>query len=149
MDYVLAADPIHAQRHLGTTDLSASGAAVHRLRTQSFVVYNRKDDMPHQLMAQLFGLRGVNLQQVFVPSCQAMVHAVRDGWGVAVLPRQLVHQELAQGDLVNLLPRQQLSCPLYWHCWNLQSGIIDSLTQALVSAAAGALSLWPGGSGRD
>ncbi len=147
MDYVLVADPIYAQRHLGTTDLSTSGSAAHRLRTQSFISYNRRDAMPTHLMAQLFGLRGVNLQQVFVPSCHAMVRAVREGWGVAVVPRQLVHHELAQGDLVNLLPRQNLALPLYWHCWNLQSAIIDSLTQALVSIAGRALAPWPGRAG--
>jgi LysR family transcriptional regulator (chromosome initiation inhibitor) len=28
---------------------------------------------------------------------------------------------------------------LYWHCWNLESAVLDSLTRALTSASAWSL----------
>jgi LysR family transcriptional regulator (chromosome initiation inhibitor) len=41
--------------------------------------------------------------------------------------------------LVNLTPDFSLPVSLYWHCWNLDSDVIDRLTQALAQGAAQAL----------
>jgi LysR family transcriptional regulator (chromosome initiation inhibitor) len=87
-------------------------------------------------VARALGLKSVNLQQLFVPSCQAMVQAVQAGWGVGVLPRLLVQPLLDQGVFVELLPGQGLQVPLFWHCWNLQSQVLGALTLALQTAAA-------------
>ena len=38
---------------------------------------------------------------------------------------------LEQGQLVNVAPGHALPIQLYWHCWNLQSEVLDSLTRAL------------------
>jgi LysR family transcriptional regulator (chromosome initiation inhibitor) len=46
---------------------------------------------------------------------------------------------LESGDLVNLAPAHALPVDLYWHCWNLDSQVIDRLTAALVGAAEQAL----------
>jgi len=53
------------------------------------------------------------------------------GWGLAVVPLLLVRGLLEQGLLVNVLPGHSLPIQLYWHCWNLQSEVLDSLTRAL------------------
>jgi len=36
---------------------------------------------------------------------------------------------------VNLVPAVTLPVNLYWHCWNLNSEVIDRLTAALSQAA--------------
>jgi LysR family transcriptional regulator (chromosome initiation inhibitor) len=36
---------------------------------------------------------------------------------------------------VNLAPSLSLPVNLYWHCWNLDSEVIDRLTHALTEAA--------------
>jgi LysR family transcriptional regulator (chromosome initiation inhibitor) len=46
---------------------------------------------------------------------------------------------LDSGALVNLSPGTVLPVNLYWHCWNLNSGVLDALTRALTDAAAKAL----------
>jgi len=40
---------------------------------------------------------------------------------------------------VNLAPKAALPIQLYWHCWNLQSGVLDQLSAALTAAAKEAL----------
>ena len=55
------------------------------------------------------------------------------------MPELQVHGLLASGELVNLAPTVTLPVNLYWHCWNLDSVVIDRLTAALSSAAAVAL----------
>jgi LysR family transcriptional regulator (chromosome initiation inhibitor) len=82
----------------------------------------------------------VALSQRFVPSSEGQVHAVQAGWGASVVPALLVQEQIARGELVNLVPDFSLPVSLYWHCWNLDSEVIDRLTQALAQAAAQALS---------
>ncbi|HEY1227043.1 MAG TPA: LysR substrate-binding domain-containing protein, partial [Ramlibacter sp.] len=84
-----------------------------------------------EFVARAFGLRRVALRQLFVPSSEGQVRAVLAGWGVSVVPQLLVQGLLEQGALVDALPGQRLPIQLYWHCWNLQSEVLDSLTRAL------------------
>jgi LysR family transcriptional regulator (chromosome initiation inhibitor) len=57
-----------------------------------------------------------------------------------VVPALLVQDQIASGELVNLVPAFSLPVSLYWHCWNLDSDVIDRLTRALEQGAAQALS---------
>ena len=68
------------------------------------------------------------------------LQAVLAGWGVSVLPELMVRAPLTQGTLVNLMPGHSLPVALFWHCWNLNSVVLDALTHALKSAALTALS---------
>ena len=136
MEYLAVAERGYAQKHLAPLCAGAPLLGMHNFRKLPFVAFNRKDSVPAQLVARALGLKSVNLQQLFVPSCQAMVQAVQSGWGVGVLPRLLVQPLLDQGVFVELLPGQSLQVPLFWHCWNLQSQVLAALSQALQAAAA-------------
>ena len=46
---------------------------------------------------------------------------------------------LLRGDLVDLAPHFHLPIDLYWHCWNLESQVLDALTEALTASARDAL----------
>ena len=133
MDYVAVATPAYAQAHC------PKGLTAHTFRALPFVAFNRKDDMQSEFVAKAFGLRRVALNQLFVPSSEGQVRAVLAGWGVSVVPELLVRGLLAQGALVNVLPGTALPIQLYWHCWNLQSEVLDALTGALRSASLSAL----------
>jgi LysR family transcriptional regulator, chromosome initiation inhibitor len=61
------------------------------------------------------------------------------GWGASVVPELLVRGLIAQGELVNIAPAASVPVQLYWHCWNLESAVLDQLTRALTQAAADAL----------
>ena len=58
---------------------------------------------------------------------------------MSVVPELLVAGLLAEGQLVNIAPDHALPIALYWHCWNLESEVLDSLTAALAQAARGVL----------
>ncbi|GAB4089045.1 LysR family transcriptional regulator ArgP [Hydrogenophaga soli] len=130
MDYVAVASAAYAAQHL------PDGLTAHRFSTVPFVAFNRKDDMPRDFVAKAFGLKRVVLRHTFVPSSEAQVRAVMAGWGVSVLPRMLVQPGLDGGELVNVVPHHHQEVPLYWHCWNLSSDVLDALTAALRQAAA-------------
>jgi LysR family transcriptional regulator, chromosome initiation inhibitor len=111
------------------------GLTVHNFRELPFIAFNRKDDLQSEFVATALGLKHVSLQQLFVPSSQAQVRAVGDGWGASVVPQMTVQSALDSGELINLLPNFSLSVQLYWHCWNLESVVLDNLTHAVVSCA--------------
>jgi LysR family transcriptional regulator, chromosome initiation inhibitor len=111
------------------------GLTAHHFKDVPFIAFNRKDDMQTEFVAKAFGLKRVGLQQLFVPSSQAQLRAVRDGWGVSVLPQMLVQPALDAGELVHVLQDFALPVQLYWHCWNLESEVLDNLTHAIQSSA--------------
>jgi LysR family transcriptional regulator (chromosome initiation inhibitor) len=132
MDYVAVASP-------GWAPLRRGGLTAHNFRDVPFISFNRKDDMQSEFVARAFGLRRVGLRQIFVPSSEGQVRAVLAGWGVSVVPELLVRGLMEQGRLVDALPGTRLPIELYWHCWNLQSEVLDALTDALRGTAAQAL----------
>lgn len=133
MDYVAVASADYAAQNC------PQGLNAHNFRQIPFVAFNRKDDLPVEFVSKALGLKRVSLNQRFVPSAQGQVQAVRDGWGACVLPSSLVQAGIATGELVNLCPDTVVSVPLYWHCWNLHSAVIDRLTAALQEGALQAL----------
>ncbi len=136
MDYVAVAEPAYARAHL------RDGLTPHNFRSVPFIAFNRKDDMQTEFAARAFGLKRVSLTQLFVPSSEGQVRAVLAGWGVSVVPELLARGLLQQGALVNVAAQHALPIQLYWHCWNLESDVLDALTGALTGAAAAALTTY-------
>jgi LysR family transcriptional regulator (chromosome initiation inhibitor) len=134
MDYVAVAQPAFASERF------PKGLTAHNFKDIPFVAFNRKDDMQAEFVARSFGLKRVSLNQFFVPSSEGQVRAVLAGWGVSVVPHALVRGLMAQGELVDVLPQTKVPVQLYWHCWNLESTVLDQLTNALAEAARQALS---------
>ena len=134
MEYVAVATAALAQERLGTGVLTA-----HNFRDIPFVAFNRKDDMQSEFVGKAFGLKRVTLNQLFVPSSEGQVRAVLAGWGASVLPRLLAQGLIDQGLLINLAPACTLPIQLYWHCWNLESEVLDALTAALKQSASSVL----------
>ena len=134
MEYVVVATPALVQERLGSAGLTA-----HNFRDIAFVAFNRKDDMQCEFVGKAFGLKRVTLNQLFVPSSEGQLRAVLAGWGVSVVPRLLAQGLIDQGQLINLAPGCTLPIQLYWHCWNLESEVLDALATALTASAARAL----------
>jgi LysR family transcriptional regulator, chromosome initiation inhibitor len=112
----------------------------HNFRELPFIAFNRKDDMQAEFIGKAFGLKRVTLNQLFVPSSEGQVRAVLAGWGVSVVPQLLVQPLIDAGRLVNIAPQYSLPIQLFWHCWNLESEVLNALTQALTDAAQQCLS---------
>ncbi len=133
MQYVAVAQAQYAQAHC------PQGLSQHNFREVPFIAFNRKDDMQSEFVGKAFGLNRVALSQLFVPSSEGQLRAVLAGWGVSVVPQLLARGLLEQGLLVNVAPGYALPIQLFWHCWNLESEVLDALSAALTQAAGGAL----------
>jgi LysR family transcriptional regulator (chromosome initiation inhibitor) len=133
MRYVAVAEPAYARAQC------PQGLSAHNFRSVPFIAFNRKDDLQSEFIGRAFGLKHVALSQLYVPSSQGQVRAVLAGWGVSVLPELQVRELLQSQRLVDIAPGQSLPVELYWHCWNLDSAVLDALTKALTTAAAQSL----------
>jgi LysR family transcriptional regulator (chromosome initiation inhibitor) len=137
--------PLGAMHYIGVAEAGYAharlpqGLTPHNFRDTPFVAFNRKDDMQAEFVGRAFGLKRVSLHQLFVPSSEGQVRAVLAGWGVSVVPQLLVQRRLETGEMVDIAPGVRVPVQLYWHCWNLESAVLDQLTAALTQAAAGAL----------
>ena len=130
MNYLAVAAP-----ELMLDKLAGQPLGKHNFRTLPFIAFNRKDDMAGEFVSKAFGLKSVQLDKMFVPSSEGQVRALRAGWGAAVLPQLLVQADIDAGHLVNVCPTFALPIALYWHCWNLESDVLDALSKALRAAA--------------
>ena len=135
MNYVAVATPKTLQKYCPT------GVSPQGVRQIPFVAFNRKDDLQAEFVRRAFRLKQINLHQCFVPSSEGQVRAVLAGWGASVVPELLVHPLLETGQLLNLAPAAALPVNLYWHCWNLDSPLLDELTRAITAAAGNALTV--------
>ena len=133
MRYVAVANPAYANLY------APGGLSAHNCRTMAFIAFNRKDELQARFVRQACKLKRVSLNQRFVPSSEGQVQAVLSGWGASVVPELKVRQLLGARQLVDLAPGTSLAVELYWHCWNLDSGVLDALTRALTGAAAQSL----------
>jgi LysR family transcriptional regulator (chromosome initiation inhibitor) len=134
MRYVAVANPEFAAIRC------PDGLSPHNFSRLPFIAFNRKDDLQAEFVASVCGLKHVSLSQMYVPSSEGQVRAVLAGWGVSVLPELQVREHLRSGMLRDLMPGKYLSVALYWHCWNLDSAVLDALTLALKKEATTALS---------
>ena len=55
------------------------------------------------------------------------------GWGMH--PTVLIEQQLAQGTLVELVPRKPLDVPLYWAHPRTAQASLERLTQCVMASA--------------
>ncbi len=133
MRYVAVAQAAYAAEHC------PQGLSPQNFRSLPFIAFNRKDDLQSDFVGRALSLKQPVLSQLYVPSSQGQVRACLEGWGVSVVPELQVREQLQTGHLVDIAPGRALQVELYWHCWNLESAVLDALTDALTSAAARAL----------
>ena len=133
MDYVAVANREAVDKYC------PDGFTQHSFRKMPFIAFNRKDDLQSEFISRTFRLKQVHLNQCFVPSSEGQVRAVFDGWGASVVPELLVRPMLEEGRLINLAPASALQVSLYWHCWNLDSAVLNSLTAAVIAEAGRSL----------
>ncbi len=133
MRYVAVAEASYAAAHC------PEGLSPHNFLSMPFVAFNRKDDLQSEFIGRALKLKRVALSQLYVPSSEGQVRTVLAGWGVSVVPELQVREHLQSGRLVDIAPGRALPVALYWHCWNLDSAVLDALTAALTAAAAVAL----------
>ncbi len=133
MDYVCVASPEFYQRHF------ADGVNQHTLAKAPSVSYNQYDDLHQQFLSQFFGLSIQGTVRHQVASAEAFVKLAQSGVAYCLIPKLQILTELERGELINVTPKCYLSCHIYWHHWQAESGILKEISQAIIDYARAVL----------
>lgn len=132
MRYLATASPAFVARHF------ARGVGAGSLARAPSLVFNAKDELQAQ-WARRHCHRHVDMPRHTLPSSQAFVTATVAGMGWGLHPEALVAPCLADGSLVEMVPRTPLDVPLYWQHARAASTLLEGLTRRLLPAARKAL----------
>lgn len=113
----------------------AAGVTAQSLMHAPCITFNAKDRLQAQWMAAVTGERPTPPCHS-LPSTQAFVDAAKSGLGWGMNPEVLVHDALANGSLVALLPDQPLDVQLHWQVGRAMAGAIAPLTEAVRRCSA-------------
>ena len=97
------------------------------------ISYDHKDDMHVRFIAKHFALAASEYYCHSVRSSEAFVELAKQGVAYCLLPKLQIAKELASGELINILPEQELIEVLYWHSWILVKGVNKKISQQVVS----------------
>lgn len=129
LEYLCVASPRFIERYFPD---GVHGAAMTRAPA---VVFDQHDDMHGGFLAERFALSSVNWPRHVVRSSEAFVQLATQGVAYCLIPDLMIREDLACGELVDLMPGQGVVRTLYWHRWALESGLLATLSQDCISHA--------------
>lgn len=127
MEYILVASPEFKQRYF------ANGINQQSLKYAPGAAFDQKDDMHIKFIEQHFGLKGGSYPCHTVRSSEAFVELVKQGAAYSLIPQLQIKNELASGEIINILPSITLTQTLYWHRWALVKGVYKQISETIIS----------------
>lgn len=131
MRYRALASPAFIARHF------PQGVTPAALAQVPAIVFGPDDLLQHRYLAEL-GVEGGFIHHL-CPSSEGFVRMIQAGLGWGLMPEQQVLNELARGELVELLAERPVDVPLYWHHWRNGGELLNRLTDHLRKAASQSL----------
>jgi len=128
MRYIPVASPAYAERYL------PDGFTAHAVSEAPSLAWNRDDALQDELVRKAFR-RNIVRAQHFIPTAEGFGAAVRSGLGWGMFPDSLAAPHQADGSFVRVSD-VHLDVPLFWQCWKLDSPMVQTITDAVSSAAA-------------
>jgi LysR family transcriptional regulator (chromosome initiation inhibitor) len=128
MRYIPVASKSYVKRYL------PDGFIAHAVAGAPSLAWNRDDALQDELVRKAFR-RHIARPQHLVPTAEGFGAAVRAGLGWGMFPDSLAASHLAAGSFVRVSD-VHLDVPLYWQCWKLNSPLVQTVTEAVRSAAA-------------
>ncbi|CAH6955712.1 HTH-type transcriptional regulator ArgP [Vibrio chagasii] len=129
MDYVCVASPDFHQRYF------SEGVNYTTLRKAPAVSYDQYDDLHKKFLHDHFNVPRDSVINHTVGSSEAFVRLALSGVAYCLIPRLQIIEELESGSLIDITPGFLLSYRIYWHHWQLESGVLKEISQAILSFA--------------
>ncbi len=129
VDYLCVASPeFHSQYF-------PQGVTREALKRAPAVAFDQHDDMHERFVHQHFNLPHGSVLKHTVRSSEAFVKLALDGVAYCLIPRQQIEVELKSGELIEVAPGFLLSHRMYWHHWQLESGVLKEVSESIISYA--------------
>ncbi|OXX24863.1 LysR family transcriptional regulator ArgP [Vibrio sp. V08_P9A1T1] len=129
MDYVCVASPDFYQRYF------SQGVNFHTLKKAPAVSYDQYDDLHKKYLHDHFNVPRDAVINHTVGSSEAFVKLALSGAAYCLIPRLQIAQELEIGTLIDITPGFILTNRIYWHHWQLETGILQEISQAIIQYA--------------
>ncbi|EDK26329.1 chromosome replication initiation inhibitor protein [Vibrionales bacterium SWAT-3] len=129
MDYVCVASPDFHKRYF------SEGVNYSTLRKAPAVSYDQYDDLHKKFLHDHFNVPRDSVINHTVGSSEAFVRLALSGVAYCLIPRLQIIEELESGSLIDITPGFLLSYRIYWHHWQLESGVLKEISQAILSFA--------------
>ncbi|SLM31943.1 IciA [Desulfamplus magnetovallimortis] len=101
------------------------------------LVFNRKDELQSTLLQKVFNAPLPDDTPIhYLPSSEKFMEFIAAGMAYGMVPDIQSKKLLEKGVLIDILPLANVKVPLYWHCWNIKSSLMETFSKALVSGAS-------------
>ena len=127
MDYVCVSSPDFHERYF------SEGVNYVTLSKAPAVSYDQYDDLHKKFLHDHFNVPRDSVINHTVGSSEAFVRLALSGVAYCLIPRLQIIEELESGALIDITPGFLLSYRIYWHHWQLESGVLKHLSQAIFS----------------
>jgi LysR family transcriptional regulator (chromosome initiation inhibitor) len=112
----------------------SDGVTEKALTAAPALTFNQKDQLQAEWIRRYLG-KDINIPTHWLPSSQSFVEAGLRGMGWCTNPAELVHEHLASGRLVELIPGTTLDTPLFWQINRLVADRLSPLTETIIFVA--------------
>lgn len=133
MEYRLLARPEFISRWF------PEGLAVSAAENAPTVIFTRKDMLHYKILQDMLG-QAVKLNAIhYVPSTEQFMQMISAGYAYGMIPDWQSEALRKSGDVVEVHEKAHASVKHYWHCWNIESVPLDTLSNRIVNKAKGLL----------
>ncbi|ASI89817.1 MULTISPECIES: LysR family transcriptional regulator ArgP [Vibrio] len=129
VDYLCVASPSFIKRYF------SQGVNRESLIKAPAVAFDQHDKMHQRFVNQHFNIMPGSILKHTVRSSEAFVKLAVAGVAYCLIPKLQIQDELASGALIELTPNILLSHQIYWHHWQLESGVLGEVSDAIISHA--------------
>lgn len=129
IDYVCVANPEFYQRYF------SEGVNNQTLAKAPAVSYDQYDDLHKKFLTEHFNVRPDSVIHHNISSSEAFLKMALAGVAYCLIPRLQITDELEQGSLIDITPGFLMSYRIYWHHWQLETGVLQEISQAIVNYA--------------
>lgn len=126
MEYLCVANQAFYQRYF------SHGVNRETLARAPGLSFNRYDTMHSDFLAKNFAMAARNVHQHYVASSEAFVKFALAGAGCCLIPKMQIKKELANGELIEVTPGITHTNHIYWHHWQLETGLLKELSLTIL-----------------
>ncbi|EPP2128383.1 LysR family transcriptional regulator ArgP [Vibrio alginolyticus] len=129
IDYVCVASPEFYQRYF------SKGVNNQTLAKAPAVSYDQYDDLHKTFLIEHFNVNPDSVIHHNISSSEAFLKVALAGVAYCLIPRLQITDELDRGVLVDVTPGFLMSHRIYWHHWQLETGVLQEISHAIVGYA--------------
>jgi len=126
LNYILVSSPEFRDTYF------KKGINSETLRSAPGIAFDQRDNMHVRFIEEHFGLKEGDYPLHAMRSSEAFVAMAKHGAAFCLVAELQIKDELATGELINILPDYKLVETLYWHHWVLLKGVHKKISDVII-----------------